>query len=159
MSINHALRAHCLYLHIGRYHNLHKLTLHCVYIIALLKRSKSSVLYWYIFDKMSASESESDPELDVSRYGIEDDLNRYGSPVYKAREATAALVSEPIQAQAEQNRTQVSVKFNFSVLLHEKCERVLIYYIFSLISFVAAEIHVADAAAGNNEDVHVKTKI
>ena len=45
---------------------------------------------------MSASESESDPELDVSRYDIEDDLNRYGSPVYKAPESTAApVVSEP----------------------------------------------------------------
>ena len=45
---------------------------------------------------MSASESESDPELDVSRYDIEDDLNRYGSPVYKARVSTAApVVSEP----------------------------------------------------------------
>ena len=56
------------------------------------------------------SESESDPELDVSGYDI-DDLNRYGSPVYKTRESnTAAPVSEPIQVQAEQNRTEVSVK-------------------------------------------------
>ena len=45
---------------------------------------------------MSASESESDPGLDVSRYDIEDDLNRYGSPVYKARKSTSArVVSEP----------------------------------------------------------------
>ena len=79
------------------------------------------------------SESESDPELDVSGYDIEDDLNRYGSPGYKTRESsTAAPVSEPIQVQAEQNRTQVSDKYNFSGLLHEICERVLIYYIFLL---------------------------
>ena len=45
---------------------------------------------------MSASESESDPKLDVSRSDVEDDLNRYGSPVFKARESTAApVVSEP----------------------------------------------------------------
>ena len=32
----------------------------------------------------------------MSRYDIEDDLNRYGSPVYKARESTVApVVSEP----------------------------------------------------------------
>ena len=56
---------------------------------------------------MSASESESDPEFDMSRYDIEDDLNVYGSPVYKAQETTAVPVNEPIQTQAEQNRTQV----------------------------------------------------
>ena len=37
-----------------------------------------------------SSESESDPELDVSRYDMEDDLNRYGSPVYKKRESSTA---------------------------------------------------------------------
>ena len=52
------------------------------------------------------SASESDPELDVSRYDIEDDLNVYGSLVYKARETTAEPVSEPIQTQVEQNRTR-----------------------------------------------------
>ena len=32
----------------------------------------------------------------MSRYDIEDDLNRYGSPVNKARESTAApVISEP----------------------------------------------------------------
>ena len=90
MSINHALRAFCLYLHIGRHHNLHKLTLHRVYNIAP-NISKVHSLHSYFFGKMSASESESDRELDVSRYDIEDDLNVYGSPVYKARETTAAI--------------------------------------------------------------------
>ena len=45
---------------------------------------------------MSASVLESDPELDVSRYDIEDDLNTYGSPVYKAQQSTAAAVSEAV---------------------------------------------------------------
>ena len=105
---------------------------------------------------MSASESESDPALDVSRYDIEDDLNVYGSPVYKARETTAAPVSEPIQTQVEQNRTQVSVFFG---LVYDKIERVFVYHISYLVSFVVAKIHAADVAVGNNEDVHVKTKI
>ena len=69
---------------------------------------------------MSVSESESDRELDVLHYDIEDDLSVYGSPVYKARETTAAPVSEPIQTQAEQNRTQLSVNIFFFGLVHEK---------------------------------------
>ena len=105
---------------------------------------------------MSASESESDPELDVSHYDIEDDLNVYGSPVYKARETTAAPVSEPIQTQVEQNRTQVSVFFG---LVYDKIERVFVYHISYLVSFVVAKIHAADAAVGHNKDVHAKTKI
>ena len=105
---------------------------------------------------MSASESESDSELDVSRYDVEDDLNVYESPVYKARETTAAPVSEPIQTQFEQNRTQVSVFFG---LVYDKIERVFVYHISYLVSFVVAKIHAADAAVGNKEDVHVKTRI
>ncbi|CAB3982738.1 Hypothetical predicted protein [Paramuricea clavata] len=33
------------------------------------------------------SESESDQDLNVSQYDVEDDLNAYGSPTYKAQEA------------------------------------------------------------------------
>ena len=45
MSINHALHAFCLYLHIGHYHNLHKLTLHRVYIYISLFVSEVRSLY------------------------------------------------------------------------------------------------------------------
>ena len=44
--------------------------------------------------------SESNPELDVLRY----DRRRPKSPVYKGQQSTAAAVSQPIEAQAEQNK-------------------------------------------------------
>ena len=49
------------------------------------------------------SESVSDSNLDVSRYDLEDDLNAYGSPIYRQK------VSEPTLTPAEHNRTQVSI--------------------------------------------------
>ena len=111
-----------------------------------------------MFDKMSASESESDPELDVSRYDIEDDLNMYGSPVYKARETTAAPVNEPIQIQAEQNRTQVSVNYIFFGLVYPRANgakrraRVLIrtaIYTREKESIAKSEVHQISRARGS----------
>ena len=44
--------------------------------------SKNILVFFY---KMS--ESESDQDLNVSQYDVEDDLNAYGSPTYRAQEA------------------------------------------------------------------------
>ena len=49
------------------------------------------------------SESESDSDLDVSGYDLEDNLNAYRSPIYRLK------VSEPTLTPAE-NRTQVYLK-------------------------------------------------
>lgn len=54
------------------------------------------------------SESESDPELNVSQYDLEDDLNVYGSPAYRSPTAQeAAAVGVPLPA--DDGRTQVSL--------------------------------------------------
>ena len=45
----------------------------------------------------------------MSRYDIKDDLNRYGSPVYKAQEITAApVVSEPTVLFSARSRAKSS---------------------------------------------------
>ena len=86
MSINHAFRALCLYLHIGRYHNLHKLTLHCVYNIAL---NDPKVQFYIIIFLIKCPLLCRSRTQNLSRYDIEDDLNTYGSAVYKAQQSTA----------------------------------------------------------------------
>ena len=73
----------------------------CVNISQVLVLSKNILVF---FDKMS--ESESDQDLNVSQYDVEDDLNAYGSPTYRAQEAA---VGESSSIQAEQGRMQVSI--------------------------------------------------
>ena len=67
------------------------------------------------------SESESDPDLTLERYDLEDDLNAYGSPVCTSpREeltgveaAAVEPLNEPTLA-ADDDRTQVSLPLLFS---------------------------------------------
>ena len=56
------------------------------------------------FDKMS--ESESDQDLNVSQYEVEDNLNAYGSLTYRAQDTA---VGESSSIQVEQGRMQVSI--------------------------------------------------
>jgi hypothetical protein len=44
------------------------------------------------------SESESDQDLNVSQYGVEDDLNAYGSPTYRAQEAAVCRTNVSINS-------------------------------------------------------------
>ena len=50
------------------------------------------------------SESESDQDLNVSQYDVDDNLNAYGSTVYSAQEESDAEIVLPSQPA----RTQVS---------------------------------------------------
>ena len=57
------------------------------------------------------SSSDSDEDLNVSQYDVEDDLNAYGSPVYSAQ---VGADTQPLPAVASNARTQVS---NYVLLL------------------------------------------
>jgi hypothetical protein len=52
------------------------------------------------------SESESDQDLNVSQYEVEDNLNAYGSLTYRAQDTA---VGESSSIQVEQGRMQVSI--------------------------------------------------
>jgi hypothetical protein len=56
------------------------------------------------FDKMP--ESESDQDLNVSQYDVEDNLNAYESLTYRAQDTA---VGESSSIQVEQGRMQVSI--------------------------------------------------
>lgn len=61
------------------------------------------------------SDSETDPDLTVSRYDEEDDLNYYGSPVYReegertAVEIAATATNDVAPSTSDNDRTQVSL--------------------------------------------------
>ena len=68
------------------------------------------------------SESESDPDLTLERYDLEDDLNAYGSPVcISPREeltGVEAAAVEPLNGRtlaADDDRTQVSLPYFYQL--------------------------------------------
>jgi hypothetical protein len=69
--------------------------------------------------RLKMSESESDPDLTVSRYEEEDNPNYYGSPVYEEHtpvepEANQLALPTTVECNTIDNRTQVSDSFSFT---------------------------------------------
>lgn len=72
------------------------------------------------------SDSETDPDLTVERYDLEDDLNAYGSPVCAPSDAVGDQQPGPSNIIADgdrpPDRTVVSVIFSYVALLVVNCQ-------------------------------------